>query len=96
MKALKTICGEYQEEDIYNMDETGLFWRRSPSRGLSTQSRRGIKKDESRITVVVCTNCTGTDRLPLGLSVDLNSLVLFVVLILQHLEQFIEQTRSRR
>jgi hypothetical protein len=25
MKALQTLAGEFQEEDIYNMDETGLF-----------------------------------------------------------------------
>lgn len=65
MKTLRTLCGEYQEDDIYNMDETGLFWRQTPSSGLATQSRPGIKKDKSRITLVVCVNCTGSDRLPL-------------------------------
>lgn len=31
----------------------------------SSQSRPGVKKDKSRITLVVCTNSTGSDRLPL-------------------------------
>ena len=64
MKALRTLGGEYKEEDIYNMDETALFWRMVPSRGLSTQSRPGIKKDKSRITLVFAVNSSGSDRVP--------------------------------
>jgi hypothetical protein len=41
MKALQTIAGEYEDNNIYNMDETGLFWKMMPSRGLSTQSQPG-------------------------------------------------------
>ena len=62
MKVLRTLCGEYQEDDIYNMDETGLFWRQAPNAGLATQARPGIKKDKSRITLVLCVNSTGSDR----------------------------------
>ncbi|EIC06936.1 CENP-B protein, partial [Microbacterium laevaniformans OR221] len=62
MKALRTIAGEYDEEDIYNMDETGLFWKLSPSQGLSSGPRPGVKKDKTRITVVFCSNSSGTDR----------------------------------
>jgi len=32
MAAIRTLSGQYMEDDIYNMDETGLFWRLSPSR----------------------------------------------------------------
>ena len=35
MKAVRTLCGEYLEDDIYNMDETGLYWRATISIGLS-------------------------------------------------------------
>lgn len=65
MKAVQTLAGEYEEDNIYNMDETGLFWRQAPSSGLSTQNRPGIKKDKSRITLVACVNSTGSDRLPI-------------------------------
>lgn len=47
------------------MDETGLFWRLSPSRGLSTQARAGVRKDKSRISLICCINASGTDRLPI-------------------------------
>jgi hypothetical protein len=29
MKAIQTLCGECPEDCIYNMDETGLFWRKA-------------------------------------------------------------------
>ena len=64
MRGLQTLAGEYEEENIYNMDESGLFWRMMPSRGLSAQSQPGLKKDKSRISVVFATNATDTDRLP--------------------------------
>lgn len=63
MKAVRTICGEFQQEDIYDMDEIGLFWRQSPK--LSTQSQPGRRRDKSRVSLVICCNCTGSDRLPL-------------------------------
>ncbi len=65
MKGLRTLAGEFQEDDIYNMDETGLYWRMTPSRGLATQSRPGLKKDKSRVSLVLCVNSTATDRLPI-------------------------------
>jgi hypothetical protein len=34
MRSLRTIAGEYPQEDIYNMDETRLFWKILLSRGL--------------------------------------------------------------
>ena len=65
MKNIRTLCGEYNEENDCNMDETELFWRRAPSTGLSSNGLPGIKKDKTRITVVACVNCTGVDRFPL-------------------------------
>lgn len=65
MRALRTIAGDFQDDDVYNMDESALFWRMMPSRGLASQPQAGIKKDKSRITITFCVNATGTDRLPI-------------------------------
>jgi hypothetical protein len=65
MRAVQTLCGQYHEEDIYNMDETGLYWRKSPASGLASEKRPGIKRDKTRITLVVCVNFTGSHRLPI-------------------------------
>ena len=64
MRALRTLAGEYKEEDVYNMDETGLYWKMIPSRGLSTQLRPGVKKEKARVSLVFVVNSTGSDRLP--------------------------------
>jgi hypothetical protein len=65
MKGLQTVAGIYKEEDIYNIDESALFWRMMLSRGLLSQPCAGLKKDKSRISMAFCTNATGTDRLPI-------------------------------
>lgn len=65
MAGIRTISGEYNEEDIYNMDETGLFWRLTPSNGLSSSTQPGVRKDKTRISLVCCVNASGTDWLPI-------------------------------
>jgi hypothetical protein len=64
MKVIQEIAAGYAEEDIYNMNETGLFWKIMPSCGLSSQSLSGLKKDKTWITLVFCVNATGLDRFP--------------------------------
>jgi hypothetical protein len=61
MKAIRTIAGQYNEDDIFNMDETGLFWYMPPSRSLSSINRPGIRKDKSWISIICCVNASGTD-----------------------------------
>ncbi|KAJ5976558.1 hypothetical protein N7481_010265 [Penicillium waksmanii] len=67
IKPIQVVCNQYQPEDIYNMDETGLYWRRMLNGGLSTNGHAGQKRDKARITIVVTTNATGSDRMPLWL-----------------------------
>jgi len=51
-------------ENVYNADDTGLFFRLGPNKTLATKSDRakGIKKDKERITVLLCCNSTGTKK----------------------------------
>lgn len=56
---------ELSSEQIYNMDETGLFWRSLPQKTLATSDEKkpsGVKEDKQRITVLVCSNATGTHK----------------------------------
>ncbi|GEQ72890.1 hypothetical protein JCM33374_g6578 [Metschnikowia sp. JCM 33374] len=55
----KILC-EYQLEE-----ESCLFWRRGPSKGLTTVELPGSNVDKSRITITFCTNANGTDKSPL-------------------------------
>ncbi|KAI1002764.1 hypothetical protein K3495_g5436 [Podosphaera aphanis] len=41
------LTTEYHPDDIYNCDESGLFWKMTPERGLSTTSVTGSKKNKA-------------------------------------------------
>ena len=53
----------YDPQAIYNMDETGLFYRLLPNFTLATGPVSGKKKQKERITVALCANATGTNKL---------------------------------
>lgn len=65
LKKLHLICEEYNLRDIYNMDETGLFWKAMPDRTLSSETVIGGKRAKSRITANFCVNADGSDKLPI-------------------------------
>ncbi|CAF2766906.1 unnamed protein product [Rotaria sp. Silwood2] len=64
-KRLSTIIDKYDPNDIYNADETGLFFKALPNRSLVTakDTCKGGKRSKERFTVLLCTNMTGTDKL---------------------------------
>ena len=45
------------------MDETGLFFRLEPNKTLATGTVSGTRKCKQRITVALCCNADGTDKL---------------------------------
>jgi hypothetical protein len=61
---LRRLLSDYRQEDIFNADETGLFYRMPPGRTLATSSNvPGHKKDKTRITVLLGCNSTGSEKL---------------------------------
>ena len=48
---LQDKCSRYSPDRIYNMDETGLFYRLEPDRTLATKRLAGRKKDKERLCV---------------------------------------------
>ena len=57
----------YEPCDIYNMDETGLFYRALPDRSLTVKGQdcKGGKRSKERITVALCANMAGEMCKPL-------------------------------
>ncbi|KFM76004.1 Jerky protein-like protein, partial [Stegodyphus mimosarum] len=50
-------------EQIYNADETGLFWQCVPRNTLTTSTEKaaaGVKDSKARLTILACTNAAGT------------------------------------
>ena len=62
---LQDICKEFDHKDIYNADETGLFWLMTPNTTLASKPQKGRKHIKSRITLHACSNADGSDQLPL-------------------------------
>ncbi|UYV78592.1 hypothetical protein LAZ67_16002085 [Cordylochernes scorpioides] len=54
----------YDPANIYNADETGLFFQLIPDLTLAHKDEncRGVKRMKQRITVLLCCNSTGTDK----------------------------------
>src|SRR5215216_101909 len=63
--ALQQLLASYNPEDIWNGDETGLFWRMEPSRVLARAPLSGHKKEKSRVTIFCAANATGTEKMAL-------------------------------
>jgi DDE superfamily endonuclease len=59
----RTICSKYKDKDIFNMDETGLFWKLIPERLLATETGNSGKKSKDRITLTLTTNTDGSEKL---------------------------------
>jgi hypothetical protein len=57
------MCSSYPPERIYNMDETGLFYRLEPDRTLATQRLSGRKKNKERLSIALCANSDGSHKL---------------------------------
>lgn len=55
-------------EQVYNMDETGLNFKRLPSKTFNVgnaSSAPGFKLNKERITLALCSNASGSHKLPL-------------------------------
>ncbi|CUS10028.1 unnamed protein product [Tuber aestivum] len=59
---INEACDDYADEDRYNFDETGLFYRMPPSVGLALRQTSGRKGEKTRLTYGFCVNGTGTDK----------------------------------
>ena len=61
------IFDGYQPEDIYNADETGVFYRAMPSKSLAVRGEQcsGGKKSKHRLTLLLACSATGHKLKPL-------------------------------
>ncbi len=69
---LYAIIAQYDLENVYNMDETGLFFRLLLRYSLlmldeDISTTRGKKKSKDRVSFIVCANAMGTHKIPCAL-----------------------------
>lgn len=62
---LAELCAGYEPDNVYNADETGLFFKCLPDKTLSFKGDKchGGKNSKHRLTVMLGANCTGTHKL---------------------------------
>ncbi|GBO02410.1 Tigger transposable element-derived protein 4 [Araneus ventricosus] len=58
------IIRNYYEKDIFNADETGLFYELTPNQTLKFKGEKyvGGKLSKVRITILVCANMNGSEK----------------------------------
>lgn len=57
-RVLPELLQKYTEDDVYNADEAGIYYRALPDGTLNFKS----EKTKDRVTALVCVNMTGTDK----------------------------------
>jgi len=64
---LSNILKEYSPDQIYNADETCLFFRLLSDKTFEFKDVKchGGKQSKDRLTALVCANMSGTDKLPM-------------------------------
>lgn len=60
---LRQTLKNYSPEDIFNCDETGLFWKMRPNRTISNGPVAGTKQSKDRVTVLLTCNATGSEKM---------------------------------
>ncbi|GES74911.1 tigger transposable element-derived protein 6-like [Rhizophagus clarus] len=79
-RKLQTILQDYILDNIFNADETSLFFCMAPNQTLVSALTSGIKLDKTHITVLLATNAIGTQKLkPLVISSSKNPRCLYRV-----------------
>jgi hypothetical protein len=63
----QNILEEYDTRNIYNADETSLFYKLLPNRTLAFKGQKctGGKLSKERLTLLLCANFDGSDKYPL-------------------------------
>lgn len=66
-ETLQSILTDYSPRDIFNADETGLFYKCLPNKSLTFQGQTcsGQKAPKERVSLLCATNMDGSEKLPL-------------------------------
>ncbi|GFO12527.1 tigger transposable element-derived protein 6 [Plakobranchus ocellatus] len=65
--ALQQLLENYNADDIFNADETGVFYKCLPDKTLDFKGNVciGGKKAKNRLTILLAANMSGSEKLPL-------------------------------
>jgi hypothetical protein len=67
LNEFQSMCEGYCDEQLYNCDESALFYRMLHTKSLDLKSapnKAGLKLSKDRVTLLFCLNKAGTHKLP--------------------------------
>jgi hypothetical protein len=62
-REIMELIGQYSPQDVFNFDESALFYRLPPNKTLATLKRGGTEADKERVTAAFCCNLTGSEKM---------------------------------
>jgi hypothetical protein len=62
---IRAVVDVYATKDVFNMDETGLYWCLQADNSLATHQLEGRKINKECITLVICANSDINEKIPL-------------------------------
>ena len=63
--SLASLVQSYHPNDVWNADETGLYYQMLPDRTISHAPLPGRKKAKVRLNLLVCSKASGIEKFPL-------------------------------
>ena len=60
---LQELLAEWDLDNVYNCDETALYWKLEPSKTLARHAIPETQKLKDRVTIMLACNATGTSKL---------------------------------
>lgn len=64
---LSELLQGYEAKNIWNLDETGCFWKALPEKGFGQKKKecKGGNKTKERLTIAFITNAAGSKEMPI-------------------------------
>ena len=62
---IQNVIEKYDRKDISNANECGLFYKLAPDTTVATKGLPGWKKMKDRITLLICANDEGSEKMEL-------------------------------
>lgn len=59
---MQELLKQWECDDVFNADETNLFWRQGPLTSLMFAAVKSKKLDKMRYSNVLCANASGSQK----------------------------------
>ncbi|XP_060186554.1 CENP-B homolog protein 2-like [Lycium barbarum] len=63
LESIREKRDQFLMKDVFNIDETGLFYKLQADHSLATKQLEERKQDKERLTVVICCNEDGSEKI---------------------------------